>query len=389
MKEGSSAASVWRTLVETRTRVLLLILATAGLAAIVYRFAFGLGAATNLSDRFPWGLWIGLDVLVGIALAAGGFTLALTVYILNLERYRPLLRPALLTAFIGYVLSASAILFDIGQPQRIWHPLVYWNIHSPLLEVALCVMAYLAVLALELSPAFFERLGWRGALKTLKLITIPLVVAGVVLSTMHQSSLGALFLIVPGRMHPLYYSQLLPWLFFVSAAAVGLAVVSLEAYIGHKTMKLHLDPNLIASLAKGTWWILLGYGVLRFGDLAVTGKLGYLFEGSVESNVFLAETFVGLVVPMVLLALPAVRRNLNWLAVAQGFAVLGVVLNRLDILLVSMTRSLGGSYIPSLVEVILTVGMIAAGALTYIVASVWLPIHGAQSAAAGGERVSA
>lgn len=376
-------SAIWRTLVATPTRRVLLVILALGWVAIFYRLIFGLGAATNLSDSFPWGIWIALDVLAGVALAAGGFTLALVVYILNLERYRSLLRPAILTALVGYILSAAAILFDLGQPQRIWHPLIYGNIRSPLLEVALCVMAYLAVLALEFSPAVLERLQWGKLLTFIKAITIPLVVAGVVLSTLHQSSLGALFLIAPGRLHPLYYTPLLPWLFYISAVAVGLGVVALESYVSCRTMGLGCDARALASLGKATWWLLLLYGVLRFGDLAVGGRLGLMFEGSLASNAFLLETLVGLLLPLLLLAMPSVRNRVTSLFWAQALVVAGVMLNRLDTALIAMAEALGGTYFPSLIEVAVTLGMIATGTLTYILAVQFLPVHEVSAAAPG------
>ena len=153
----------------------------------------GWARSTNLSDQFPWGLWIGFDVLCGVGLAAGGFTLVAVVHIFNIERFKPILRPAILTAFLGYVLVIVALMFDLGRPDRIWHPLVMWNPHSVMFEVAWCVMLYTTVLALEFVPAVFERLGWKAPLNVLRAISIPLVILGVILSTLHQSSLGSLY----------------------------------------------------------------------------------------------------------------------------------------------------------------------------------------------------
>jgi hypothetical protein len=189
----------------------------AALYAAYLRFFHGLGAATNLSDRFPWGLWIGFDVLCGVGLAAGGFTLVATVHIFNIERYQPILRPAILTAFLGYLLVIVALLFDLGRSFRIWHALVMWNPRSVMFEVAWCVMLYTTVLMLEFIPVFFERFGWRKALRRIRAISVPLVIVGVILSTLHQSSLGSLYLIVPEKLHPLWYTPLLPVLFFISA----------------------------------------------------------------------------------------------------------------------------------------------------------------------------
>ncbi|MGD2135091.1 MAG: polysulfide reductase NrfD, partial [Gemmatimonadales bacterium] len=204
------------------------------LAAITaVRFTYGLGTVTNLSDATPWGLWIGFDVMAGVALAAGGFVVAATVYIFRLEQYRRFARPAILTAFLGYLAVAVGLVYDLGLPWHIWHPVIYPQIHSVLFEVAMCVMLYLFVLALEFAPVVLEHPTLdhplaRTALQALKKVSIVLVIAGIVLSTLHQSSLGSLFLIAPHRLHALWYSPIIYVLFFVSAVGLGLLTVVLE-----------------------------------------------------------------------------------------------------------------------------------------------------------------
>ena len=205
-------------------RSVLLIVLVSGLYSTYLRFTAGLGASTALSDGFPWGLWIGFDVLCGVALAAGGFTISAVVYVFNIKRFKPIIRPAILTAFSGYLLVIVALLFDLGRPYRIWHPLVMWNPRSVMFEVAWCVTLYTIVLALEFSPILFQRLRLEKPLRIIQSITIPLVMLGVILSTLHQSSLGSLYLIVPHKLHPLWYSPLLPLFFFVSAIGLGCAM---------------------------------------------------------------------------------------------------------------------------------------------------------------------
>jgi len=180
-----------------------------GLVLVVYRWIVGLGATTGLTDGRGWGIWISFDVLCGIALAAGAFCIAGTVYILHIKEFYPILRPTVLTGFLGYALAAFAISVDLGFPQRIYYMLYNWNIHSPLFEVGWCVMIYATVLALELSPIVFERFNMKAPLKIIRAITIPLVILGIVLSTMHQSSLGTLFVLMPHRVHPLWYSSIM------------------------------------------------------------------------------------------------------------------------------------------------------------------------------------
>ena len=216
-------------------------LVAVGAYATFVRFAKGLGASTNLSDQFPWGLWIGFDILVGVGLAAGGFVIAATVHIFQLKQYSAISRPAILTAFLGYLLVIVALLFDLGRPYRIWHPIVMGNPHSVMFEVAICVMLYTAVLALEFSPLLFTRLGMTVPLKIVRGIYIPLVIVGVLLSTLHQSSLGTLYVIVPDKLHGLWYSPLLPVFFFLSAIAGGLAMTIFESFMSYRAFGKRLE----------------------------------------------------------------------------------------------------------------------------------------------------
>ena len=229
-------------------RIVAVVVFIAGIWATVVRFSQGLGAATNLSDEFPWGIWIGFDLLVGVALAAGGFTITATVHIFNLERFRPITRSTVLTAFMGYLLVILALLFDLGRPDHIWHPLIMWNTHSALFEVAWCVMLYTAVLALEFSPMLLERLKLAKPARIIRGFSVPLVLIGVLLSTLHQSSLGTLFVIVPEKMFGLWYTPMLPILFFMSAIAAGLAMVIVESYLSARAFDRRLEQDLLQDL---------------------------------------------------------------------------------------------------------------------------------------------
>jgi len=194
-------------------KLVFLALMAIGFYSTVVRFTQGLGRSTNLNDQFPWGIWIGFDVLCGVMLAAGGFTLTAAVHIFNIKRLRPIVRPTILTAFLGYVLVCIALMYDLGRPYRIWHPLVMRNPHSVMFEVAYCVMLYTTVLGLEFSPIVLERFNLQKPLKIVRGALIPLVILGVILSTLHQSSLGTLYLIMPEKLHPFWYSPLLPVFF--------------------------------------------------------------------------------------------------------------------------------------------------------------------------------
>jgi Ni/Fe-hydrogenase subunit HybB-like protein len=363
------------------------------LAAVsLARFIRGLGATTNLSDSAPWGLWIAFDVMSGVALAAGGFVIAAVVYIFHLKKYKPFARPAILTAFLGYVAVAVGLLYDLGIPLNIWHPAVYPQPHSVLFEVAMCVMLYLMVLFLEFCPVIlehsrFDKPFFRNIHAALKRITIPLVVTGIVLSTLHQSSLGSLFLIAPGRVHPLWYSPILWILFFVSAVGLGLMTIAAEAgfsswYFHHK-----LRTDLLSGLGRAAFVVLFIYVALRLGDLAVRGKLGYVFDGSWQSGLFLFEIFLSALLPAVLMSFRRIRSSAAGIGIASGMTILGMVGYRIDLSIVAFARPEGVSYFPTWMEFAVTIGIVAAAMLVFIYFveyfNVAEPDHGEEAADPG------
>lgn len=342
------------------------------------RFYHGLGASTNLSDQFPWGLWIGFDVLCGVGLAAGGFTLAATVHVLHLERFRPIVRPAILTAFLGYLLVIVALIFDLGQPWRIWHPLVMWNPRSVMFEVAWCVTLYTAVLALEFAPAVLERFRLRRAVQALKGVMLPLVIAGVLLSTLHQSSLGSLYLIMPHKLNPLWYSPLLPVLFYLSAIAVGLAMTIFESYHSARAFGRQLEFPLVKRLSEVLAVVLAVYLAVRFVDLHNRGALAWLERPGLEPWLFGVEILL-MAVPMLLLFRGTTRNNpraLYWCAVAF---LLGFVTHRLNVAITGVETASGGVYIPKWTEVTVTLGLIALGFAVFRCAVKHLPIFPAET----------
>jgi Ni/Fe-hydrogenase subunit HybB-like protein len=354
-------------------RAVFLVLMAAGAYATYLRFVHGLGAATNLSDKFPWGLWIGFDVLCGVGLAAGGFTLAATVHIFNLKRYEPVVRPAILTAFLGYLLVVVALLFDLGRPYRIWHPLVMWNPHSVMFEVGWCVTLYTTVLSLEFAPVVLEKLKWHVPLRLLRAIMIPLVIAGVLLSTLHQSSLGSLYLILPHKLHPLWYSPLLPIQFFFSAVMVGLAMTIFESWQSSKSFGRQLEMPLLQNLARVLAVLLAAFVVMRFLDLARRGALHYLFEPGTERYFFFLETAL-FVVPMILLFQSRVRASSRALYLTAVGAIFGFVTHRLNVSVTGMEAGSGTSYVPKWTEVAITLSIVAAGFAVFYLAGKYLPV---------------
>jgi len=344
-----------------------------GAYAALYRFNYGLGASTNLSDDVPWGLWVAFDVLAGVALAAGGFTITAAVYIFNMKKYKPIARPAILTAFIGYMVVIIGLVIDIGQPQRFWHPLVMWQHRSVMFEVVWCITLYSTVLGLEFAPAFLEKLKLVFLGKVLKFFTYPLVIAGIMLSFLHQSSLGGFFLIMPAKLSPLWYSPNMPYLFYMSAVAVGLAMVSFESIVSAWAFKREQERDIVAGLGKGTAIALFVYLAARFADLGSRGALSMAFDGSQPGRLFLFEVGLGFAAPMTLLAIKAVRNSIGGVLVSSVMVICGVLLNRFDTNFMAQLGN-GVTYFPTNREIAVTLGLIALGVFLYRMAVVFLPV---------------
>lgn len=355
-------------------RVVFVIAMIVGAYATWIRFSEGLGASTHLSDEFPWGLWIGFDVMCGVMLAAGGFTLMATVEIFNVKAYKPIARPALLTAFLGYILVVAALMFDLGKPWNVWHPIIMWQPRSVMFEVGWCVMLYTTVLALEFAPIIFEKLRYEKPIRILHMISVPLFILGVILSTLHQSSLGSLYLIVPGKLYPLWYTGLLPVLFWFSAIAIGLAMTIFESTMSARHFNHALEKPIIAGLGRILLVTLVLYGVIRFQNLIRSGNIRYAFENTTEATMFWVEVALACLIPVVLLLLPKVRNNPIALYVVSIMVVSGFVLNRLNIALTGMERANGVHYVPKWTEIAVTVAIVAFGIFVFTLAAKYLPI---------------
>lgn len=340
----------------------------------VLRFTRGIGAVTNLSDQFPWGLWIGFDVLCGVGLAAGGFAITATVHILHLRDFKPIVRPTVLTAYLGYLLVILGLVFDLGKPWNIWHPIIMWNPHSVMFEVGWCVMLYTTVLSFEFSPVVLERFRLHKLLGIVKALTPVAVVLGVILSTLHQSSLGSLFLIMPHKMHPLWYSPLLPVLFFVSALAAGIGMTVVESFFSRRVFGRALETNLLSRLSRVSVVVLSVYLVLRLRDLYIRDALGALWPLNRESYMFLAEVGLGVAVPIALLAFERFRQSPRRLAWAQGMVVLGFVFHRLNVAVTSVEAATGQRYLPAVAEFMVSLGLVALGMWAFVLACRYFPI---------------
>ena len=381
----------------TPGNVLTAVILCIGLLITIARFTFGLGAVTNLSDNNPWGLWIGFDLLCGVALAAGGYVTSAACYLFGLKRFHSAVRPAITTAFLGYLFVVIALIYDVGQPWRLPYPLlVSYGTTSLLFEVGLCVGLYLTVLFVEWSPAPMEwLLGMQGApawlvrlrphLATLRKwilwFTIPLTILGVVLSTLHQSSLGALFLIAPSKLHPLWYSPFMPVFFFVSSMVAGLSMVIFEGTLTHRALHDKMDEThlresegVILGFGRAASFVLAGYFMIKVMDLAMDNDWQYLFTG--YGAWFLVELLGFVALPCLLYAMGVRERNVKLIRVASVFAVLGIVLNRFNVSLVAFNWQLPSAerYFPSLAEFGLSIFIVTLIVTAYRFIAVKMPV---------------
>jgi Ni/Fe-hydrogenase subunit HybB-like protein len=370
----------------TRPFRFLMALFAIGAVLILYRFATGLGRITAMNDGYPWGLWIAFDVVTGTALACGGYAVALLVYIMNKGRYHPLVRPAILTSALGYTLAGFGVALDIGRWWNIWRvPLFFWhwNFNSVLLEVALCITSYMFVLWIELSPAFLERAEQTDmpALKRFAARTRPIVekallwitALGILLPTMHQSSLGALMLIAGPRLHPLWNTGWLPLLFLLSCIAMGYAAVVFEAVLSSWLFKREPERRMLAGLSQAIVPLGTAYVILRLLDLAGRGQLGALFAFDFYSIMTLLE-FALVMGAIALLLGDAQREKLGNLFRAAMLFMLAGSLYRFDTYLVAFRPGANWSYFPSVTEIFVTVGLVAGELMAYILIVKLFPI---------------
>jgi Ni/Fe-hydrogenase subunit HybB-like protein len=362
--------TLWRTIVA--------LIFGAGIYATYARFALGFAQATHLSDPQPWGLWVGLGTLCGVGLSAGGFAIAAAVYLLGFERYRPVLRAAVLVSFLGYTSVIAGMMYELGLPWRIWHPIFMWNRASVLFEVSWCVMLYSTVLALEFSPALVEKIPWIGLrswyLKWHHEILVALVMAGVVLSSLHQSFLGGLYLLTKGKLDPLWYSPYLTTLFYLSAIPAGLAVTVVALYLSVRSLNVKLDPRVLGEVSRVIAPLLALYGIFRVVDLAKNSALPYLWMWREETLSFWLEIGLFVVAPLVLLNMPKVRNNPQSLYWTCNLVVAGFMANRLNVSITGLQASAGIYYVPKWTEFAATLMVLTAAVLVFRYAVIYLDI---------------
>jgi Ni/Fe-hydrogenase subunit HybB-like protein len=354
--------------------VILVALMVIGFVVAMVRFVLGIGAISNLSNTYPWGFWISFDIYTGIAISSGAFLLAAAVYIFDIKELRPLLMPSVLTALIGYFMEVLALMVDLGRPERIFNMLFFQNYTSWMLVVGLCVMIYLAILAVEFAPVAFKGLKREKWAAVARRFIKPVVILGVMVSTIHQGSLGALLLIQSSKLHPLWWTPLLPVMFFVSSISIGLAMIIFESSMSSRYFGRGLEIHLLEKLGKAIPVALGVYGVLKFAELILSGKAGYLFGSGLNSLLFWAEIIIGVLIPLVLFASPARRKNPRTLLTGAIILLLGMILNRFNVSWFGIQRLEDVSYIPSLAEVSISAAIFSFGILAFGLAARYLPL---------------
>jgi Ni/Fe-hydrogenase subunit HybB-like protein len=374
--------------------LVLIVLAVNGIVFAFARILFGLGAVTNLNDQYPWGLWIGVDVAAGVALAAGGFTSAALGHVMHRESYHAIVRPALLTAMLGYTFVAIGVVIDIGRWYYVWHPIIMWNGNSPLFEVGMCVMIYVTVLYIEFLPLVTERfmgkMHLRGFLaflnrpleRVLSILDRALdktmflfIIAGIVLSTLHQSSLGTLMIIAGPKMHPLWQTPISPLLFLLSAVCVGFPMVMFESLLASRSFGLKPEMDILSKLGRMMPPLLGIYLAFKLGDMVIRESFVYLTTPTTASVMFTIELLFGVIIPLRMFLSRVVLKSPLWLFVASSLVVFGVLLNRINMFIVAYTPPYSvKSYYPSIGELSVTIGFVALLVLIYRAAVLIFPV---------------
>ena len=366
-QEKQSRITLWRVIVG--------LVFAAGAWATYLRFVEGWRAATNLSDGQPWGVWVAVSTLCGVGLSAGGFAIAGAVYLLGFERYRPILRTAVIIAFLGYLTVVLGYAWELGLPWNFWHPLVMWNRNSVLFEVVWCICLYTTVLALEFSPALVEKIPWKSArelyLKWQHRILIGLVLIGVLLSSLHQSFLGGLFIIFKGKEYPLWFSQYQTTLFYLSAIPAGLAMIIIALYLSIRSLGVRVDTAILSELSRLITPLVAVYALFRFGDLIRQQVGSYLFLPRPETAYFWLEILLFVVAPLVLFNLQRVRTSPIGLYWSSVVLIMGFITHRINVAITGLERATLAGYTPKWPEIAVMVMLVTAAVLAFR----WAVLH--------------
>ncbi len=346
-------------------------------AILLVRFVFGIGAVTNVNDGYSWGIWVVVDVMIGSALACGGFSVALLVYIFNKGEYHPLIRPALLASLFGYTLAGSGIFFDLGRWWNFWH--IFWpsyvNASSVMFEVAACVTAYIVVMWIEFAPVFLEKFGLHDVKRKLTKVLFFFIALGMVLPMMHQASLGTMLVVMGGQVNPLWQTPIVPLIYLLTAIIIGYGVVLFESCVAASAYRRKIEVHLLNPMSRIMLGVLAVYLLVRLGDLLARGALGEAFKPTLQAAAFWLENLC-FVAPFFLIGNAEARRDPSRLFLAGIAIMLGGILLRLNGFLIGYGHHTGSgwTYFPSFTEVMVTTGMFSIEVLGYIIITRRFPV---------------
>jgi len=351
----------------TKPFMVLSVFAAIALVILIARFVFGLGAVTNMNNGYPMGLWIVFDLVIGTAFACGGYALALVVYIVNKGEYHSLVRPALLTSVIGYSMGGMAVIVDLGRYWQAYTIFLPWhaNLNSVMFELALCVALYTTVLWIEFSPSIFEKFKSRKALRIVNKVLFVFIALGVLLPTMHQSSMGSMLISLGTKLSPLWQTDLLPLLFLLSALSTGFSIVIFEASLSSLGFWRPLETSLLTRLAGIIRWVLAAYIIIRLADIIARGQLGLALAGDLQGNMFLLDMAL-FIIPLAILSSEKFRADPQVLFVAAVSMLLAGMMYRFNAFLIGYNPPAGYTYFPSVTEILVSVGMVCIHVMAFL-----------------------
>ncbi len=353
----------------------LLVFAIIAAVLMLKRYIFGLGAVTNLNDGYPWGLWITYDVVTGTAIACGGYSMAMLVYMLNRGKYHPLVRSALMAGMFGYTLAGVSIYLDVGRWWQLHNIYLPWysNPNSVMFEVAVCVGSYVTVMWIEFSPTFLEKLNKTNALRKLKKVMFIFIALGILLPTMHQSSLGTMMIMAGSKLSPLWQTPMLPLLFLISAITMGFSIVVFESLFVSVNLQRPFETPLLSKIGKIIANLIVAYLIVRLIDLIWRGALGDIFNGDLKSIMFVIENIL-YIYPVVILYSIRKRQSKRYLYLSATSMLLAGILYRFNTYLIGFDPGGGYHYFPAAQEILITVGIIAMEIILYLIFIKRLPV---------------
>jgi Ni/Fe-hydrogenase subunit HybB-like protein len=344
------------------------VIGAVGLYYLVVRFMNGMGAVVNLNGGYAWGIWVVYDIVIGTALACGGYALAISVYILNKGKYHPLVRPALLASLLGYALGGVGAIIDMGRWQQFYNIMLPWhmNFNSVMLEVGLCVMAYVMVLFIEFSPVMLEKFGMKNLKQKIEKVLFLVIAIGLLLPTMHQSSLGTILIAMGHKVDPLWQTlHIQPLIALLTALTMGFAIVVFEASLSTVGFGRKSETSLLSGLGRGIVLLIALYLVVRIGEILFRGKLGLVFAFDFSSMMFWIETAL-FIYPLIVLTSKQNRQNSRKLFYAAVSMLFAGSMYRFNAFLITFDPGPGYSYFPSFSEIMVTAGLVAIEIMVFL-----------------------